>query len=105
MFPSVILKTSFLNSDRVRYCRLQPPFVSLPLQSLESPQSFQIVLCTSVSLFQLAVVPPMGVVLWKRQRWGRLHTVGAVLVVVVVVPQVDTAVGVVPRLASAARGG
>ena len=101
MFPSVILMTKEKNLEGVRYSRLEPPYSSLPLHSLQSPQRYQIVLCTSVSLFQSAVV----LMLNSAQR---LNPVGVVLVVVVLrlKPKVETSpVVVVPRLASVVCGG
>ena len=97
MFPSVILMTKEKNLEGVRYTRLEPPYSSLPLHSLQSPQRYQIVLCTSVSLFQSAVV----LMLNSAQR---LNPVGVVLVVVVLRLVVPVVV-VVPRLASVACGG
>ena len=98
MFPSVILMTKEKHLEGVRYTRLEPPYSSLPLHSLQSPQRYQIVLCTSVSLFQSAVV----LMLNSAQR---LNPVGVVLVVVVVLRLVVPVVVVVPRLASVVRGG
>ena len=89
MFPSVILMTKEKNLEGVRYSRLEPPYSSLPL-----PQSL---LCTSVSLFESAVV----LMLNSAQR---LNPVGVVLVVVVLRLVVPVVV-VVPRLASVACGG
>ena len=97
MFPSVILMTKEKHLEGVRYTRLEPPYSSLPLHSLQSPQRYQIVLCTSVSLFQSAVV----LMLNSAQR---LNPVGVVLVVVVLRLVVPVVV-VVPRLASVACGG
>ena len=97
MFPSVILMTKEKNLEGVRYTRLEPPYSSLPLHSLQSPQRYQIVLCTSVSLFQSAVV----LMLNSAQR---LNPVGVVLVVVVLRLVVPVVV-VVPRLASVVCGG